>query len=216
MKKLRILVADDHDVVREGIRTLLQTRPDWEICDEAANGREAVEKAKQSKPNVVVLDFSMPELNGVDVTRLVRKALPDTEVLIFTMHNSEQLAREVLAVGARGFILKTEAKRCLIPAVEALADHKPYFAASVSAILLDSFLHPDKDARGAHGDRLTAREREIIQLVAEGLTSKEIAAKLGLSSKTIDAHRANLMNKLDVHSVSELVRYAVRNQMVQA
>ena len=216
MKKLRILIADDHDVVREGIRAMLQNQPDWEICDEAASGREAVEKAKQHKPDIMLLDFSMPELNGVDVTRLVLKALPETEVLIFTMHNSEQLAREVLAAGARGLILKTESKRTLIPAIQALAEHKPYFAASVSAILLDSFLHPERESQNPLSDRLTAREREIIQLVSEGFTSKKIAAKLELSPKTVDAHRANLMAKLGVHSVSELVRYAVRNQMVQA
>ena len=215
MKALRILIADDHDIVREGLRGLLESQPQWLICDEAANGREAVEKARQHSPHVVVMDFSMPELNGLEATRQIRAALPQTEVLILTMHDSEQLAREFLAAGARGFLLKTHAKQQLVPAVSALARHQPYFDSRISALLLDSFLKPDAPARRSEGRRLTPREREIIQLIAEGRTSKEVAAKLSLSLKTVEAHRANIMNKLNVHSASQLVLYAVRNNIVQ-
>ena len=216
MKTIRILIADDHDIVREGLRRLLESKPKWMICDEAATGREAVSKAREHKPDVAVLDFSMPELNGLEATRQIRKLLPQTEVLILTMHDSEQLAREILEAGARGFVLKTHAKRQLVPAVLALSEHKTYFDSQVSALMLDAFLHPEKAAlkRGASG-RLTSREREIVQLIAEGRTSKEVAAQLSVSVKTVEAHRANLMNKLNLHSTSQLVLYAVRNRIVQ-
>jgi DNA-binding NarL/FixJ family response regulator len=215
MKTVNILVADDHDIVREGLKTLLQSQPKWQVCDEASTGREAVEKARQHKPDVIVLDFSMPELNGLDATRQIRKALPRTEVLILTMHDSEQLAREVLQAGARGYLLKTHAKKQLIPAVAALAEHQSYFDSKVSSQMLDAFLNPAK-AAAEPGDRLTLREREIVQLIAEGRTSKEVAATLGLSAKTVEAHRANIMNKLDLHTTPQLVLYAVRNRIVQA
>ena len=218
MKIVRILIADDHDVVREGLKTLLAARADFQVCGEATTGREAVAQARELKPHVVVLDFSMPELNGLEATRQIRKALPGIEVLILTMHDSETLAREVLAAGARGFLLKTHAKRQLVAAVDALARHQPFFTGALSALVLDTFLHPDKHPAksSAPADRLTPREREVIQLIAEGRTSKDVALQLGLSVKTADAHRANIMRKLDLHSVSELVRYAVRNQIVQA
>ena len=216
-KTVRILIADDHDVVREGLRALLHTQKHWVICDEAVDGREAVEKARQHKPDVVVMDFSMPELNGLEATRQIRKALPRTEVLILTMHESEQLAREMLAAGARGFLLKTDTKRHLVEAIQSLANHKPFFASNVSTLLLDSFLKsgPRDRRTGGIKDRLTPREREIVQLIAEGKTSKEAAAKLGISVKTADAHRANVMRKLNLHSVADLALYAVRNQIVQ-
>lgn len=218
MKTVRILIADDHDIVREGLMTLLAARADFHVCGEAATGREAVAKARELKPHVVVLDFSMPELNGVEATRQIRAALPDTEVLILTMHDSETLAREVLAVGARGFLLKTRAKHQLVAAVDALAQHQPFFTGNLSAGVLDAFLRPAKDPAKAAvpAGRLTPREREVVQLIAEGRTSKDIALELGLSVKTADAHRANIMRKLDLHSVSELVLYAVRNRIVQA
>lgn len=217
MKTVRILIADDHDIVREGLRRLLLPQPHWTVCEEAATGREALEKARQHKPHVVVMDFSMPELNGLEATRQIRKAVPHTEVLILTMHDSEQLAREILTAGARGFVLKTHARNELVPAVTALAQHKPYFDSGVSAMLLQSFLNPETQVAGSvPTGRLTPREREILQLIAEGHTSKEVAARLGITVKTVEAHRANIMNKLDLHSASQLVRYAVRNNIVQA
>jgi DNA-binding NarL/FixJ family response regulator len=218
VKTVRILIADDHDVVREGLKALLAARADFLVCGEAATGREAVAQAQKLKPDVVVLDFSMPELNGLDATRQIRQARPDTEVLILTMHDSETLAREVLTVGARGFLLKTHAKRQLAAAVDALAQHRLFFTDAVSAEVLEAFLHPEQhpDEPGTPADRLTPREREIVQLIAEGRTSKDIALELGRSVKTADAHRANVMRKLDLHSISELVLYAVRNNIVQA
>lgn len=217
MKTVRILIADDHDIVREGLRRLLLPQPHWTVCDEAATGREALEKARLYKPHVVVMDFSMPELNGLEATRQIRKTVPHTEVLILTMHDSEQLAREILTAGARGFVLKTHARNELVPAVTALVQHKPYFDSGVSAMLLHSFLNPEAQvADSSPAGRLTPREREILQLIAEGHTSKEVAARLGITVKTVEAHRANIMNKLDLHSASQLVRYAVRNNIVQA
>lgn len=218
MKSVRILIADDHDIVREGLRRLLQPNPQWTICDEAATGREAVAKAQQHQPHVVVMDFSMPELNGLEATRQIRKAVPHAEVLILTMHDSEQLAREILTAGARGFVLKTHARSQLVPAVTALAEHKPYFDSGVSALLLHSFLNPESQHEAGFGatGRLTPREREILQLIAEGRTSKEVASHLAVSVKTVEAHRSNIMNKLDLHSASQLVLYAVRNKIVEA
>ena len=218
MSTLKILIADDHDIVREGLRVLLEKNPEWEVCAEAVNGREAVDKARDTVPDVVLMDFSMPELNGLDATRQVRKILPQTEVLILTMHDSEQLVRELLEAGARGYLVKTDASHHLVPAVLSLAEHKPYFASKVSALLLDAFLRPGApppDAR-VMGGRLSPREREIVQLVAEGKSSKEIGITLNIALKTVNAHRANIMNKLDLHSVGELVLYAVRNKFVQA
>jgi len=216
MKTLRILIADDHDIVREGLKTLLAAGKHFHVCGEAATGREAVALALDLKPDVAVLDFSMPDLNGLEATRRIRKALPKTEVLILTMHDSETLAREVLAAGARGFVVKTHAKRQLVAAVTALAQHQPFFAGAVSAPALAALLHPAQSAPNLAPDRLTPREREVVQLIAEGRTSKDIALELGLSVKTADAHRANVMRKLDLHSVSKLVRYAVRNNIAQA
>ena len=217
MKTVRILIADDHDIVREGLRRLLQPQPDWTICDEAATGREAIEKTRLHQPHVVVMDFSMPELNGLEATRQIREAVPQTEVLILTMHDSEQLAREILTAGARGFVLKTHARSQLVPAVTALAQHKPYFDSGVSAMLLHSFLNPARHMTGsAPTRRLTAREREILQLIAEGRTNKEVAARLAVTVRTVEAHRANMMKKLDLHSTGQLVLYAVRNNIVQA
>jgi DNA-binding NarL/FixJ family response regulator len=218
MKAVRILLADDHDVVREGLKVVLAARTDFQVCGEAATGREAVARARALKPHVVVLDFSMPELNGLEATRQIRRALPDTEVLIMTMHDSDILAREVLAAGARGFLLKTHAKRQLVAAVDALTQQRPFFTGNLSAFVLDASLRPGQHSAntGVPADRLTPREREVVQLVAEGRTSKDIALQLGLSVKTAHAHRANVMRKLDLHSVSALVLYAVRNKFVQA
>jgi DNA-binding NarL/FixJ family response regulator len=217
MKTLRILIADDHDVVREGVRALLAPRNNWRICGEAVNGREAVAKAKQLKPHVVVLDLSMPELNGLDATRQIRKAQPQTEVAILTMHESETLAQEALAAGARAFVVKSNAKLQLIPAVEALARHEPFPTSAVSASVLDGLLHPEgRTANPRAGrDRLTSREREIVQLIAEGKTSKEVAATLGVSVRTVGTHRANLMSKLNLRSATQVVRYALREKIIQ-
>jgi DNA-binding NarL/FixJ family response regulator len=215
MPPLRILVADDHHVVRTGLRALLESKTGWQVCAEASNGREAVQKAGELQPDVAVLDIGMPLLNGVDATRQIRKASPGTEILILTMHDSEHMIEGVLEAGARGYILKDDADRNLLAAVEALRRHKPYLSPRVSAAV-------SKGAPliGAEGERpsrrLTPREREIVQLLAEGKSNKEIATYLNISVKTAETHRANIMLKMNFHSVTELVRYAVKNKIIQA
>ena len=213
---VRILLADDHDVVRRGMCDMLNAQPGWEVCGEASNGREAVKLALQLKPDVAVLDLSMPELNGLEATRQIRRELPHTEVLIFTMHETEQLIREVLAAGARGYVLKSDAGRSLISGVEALSHHRPFFTAKVSEALLETYLklNVKADERSAFG-ALTDREREIVQMLAEGKSNKEVASSLCISVKTVETHRAAVMRKLGLNSIVELVHYAIRNRMVE-
>lgn len=217
MKTLHILIADDHELIRDGLRTRIEKQPQWKVCGEAVNGRQAVEMARNFQPEIVVLDISMPELNGIEATRQIRKECPHTEVLILTMQESEGLVRDVLAAGARGFILKTDTARLLVAAIEALAQHQPFFTGQVSDLVLGGFLDPSRVAvvEQREGGRLSPREREIAQLLAEGRTNKGVAAGLGVSVKTIDAHRANIMRKLNLHSVTELVRYAIRNKLIE-
>lgn len=214
---IRILIADDHTIVRHGLRSVLQGHADWTVCGEATTGRMAVAMAKQLNPNIVVLDFSMPELNGLEATRQIREELPQTEILILTMHDSEALIHKVLAAGAKGFILKSDAGDMLISAVEQLCQHKPFFTSKVSDMLLGDYLNPSASGKAEEkaGNELTPREREIVQLIAEAKTTKEIAEALGITFKTVDTHRTNLMHKLRIHSVSELVRFAIRNQIIE-
>jgi len=218
VKEIHIVVADDHEVVRKGLRAILEAQDGWEITGEAATGREAVELAKEYRPDVVVLDITMPELNGLEATRQILKAVPTTEVLILTMHEPEQVVQEVLDAGARGYVLKSDAGRELVAAVDALSQHKPVFTSRVSEMVLEGYL---SDAtRRASGEtshrRLTPREREILQLLAEGKSNKEVATVLGISTKTVEAHRANIMHKLGLHSMSDIVHYAIRNKIVKA
>jgi DNA-binding NarL/FixJ family response regulator len=214
---LRILVADDHHVVRTGLRALLESKSGWQVCAEAANGREAVEKAVAFKPDVAVLDIGMPLLNGVEATRRIHKLSPETEVLILTMHDSDLLVQEVLEAGARGYILKDDADRNLLAAVDALRRHKPFLSSRVSEVAAKAGSPTSEGHVRERGtrNRLTPREREILQLLAEGKTNKEVAGLLGISVKTAETHRANIMLKLDFHSVTDLVRYAVRNKIIQ-
>jgi DNA-binding NarL/FixJ family response regulator len=217
MSALRIVVVDDHAVVRRGVRALLESQPGWEVAAEATTGREAVDLAKRLQPDIIVMDLSLPELNGLDATRQILKDSPRSEVLVLTMHHSEELARNVLQAGARGYILKSDADESLIAAVESLRQHKPFLTSRVTEFVLDDYLRraEGENDRAPHTS-VTAREREIIQLLAEGRSNKEAASALGISVKTIEAHRANLMRKLHLRSLSDLVRYAVRNKIVQA
>jgi DNA-binding NarL/FixJ family response regulator len=209
---VRILLADDHEVLRRGVRQIIEEHPGWTVCGEAANGREAVELAVREKPDVAVLDLSMPELNGLEATRQIRKALPQTEILIFTMHENEQLVREVLAAGARGYLLKNDAALHIVAAIDALSKHKPFFTSNVSETLLEGFLRAGTSAEAAVlGEPMTPREREIIQLLAEGHSNKDIARSLGISVKTVETHRATIMRKIGGSSVVDIVRYAIRN-----
>jgi DNA-binding NarL/FixJ family response regulator len=215
---VRILVADDHHVVRTGLRSLLESKSGWQVCGEAANGREAVEKAGKLKPDVAVLDIAMPLLNGVEATRQIRKLSPKTAILILSMHDSELLVQEVMEAGALGYILKDDADRNLIAAVDALHRHEAYLSSRVSNAVSRASLHPreTKSSERSSRNRLTPREREILQLLAEGKSNKEVASFLGISVKTAETHRANIMLKMGFHSITELVRYAVRNKIIQS
>lgn len=211
---MRILIADDHAVVRAGLRALLESRSAWEVCAEASDGREAVEKAIKLKPDVAVLDIGMPLLNGVEATHRIRASSPDTEVLILTMHESDDLVQQVVQAGARGYILKDDADRVLLAAVDSLSHHNPYFSTRVNALADSPPTTPRDDAKPPR-TRLTPREREILQLLAEGKSNKEVASLLCISVNTAEAHRANIMLKLNFHSLAELVHYAVRNKIVK-
>jgi DNA-binding NarL/FixJ family response regulator len=214
MKPLRIIIVDDHAVVRRGVRALLESQPGWEVAAEAVTGREAVDLAKRLSPDIVVMDLSLPELNGLDAARQILKDSPRTEVLVLTMHHSEELVRNVLQAGARGYVLKSDADESLIAAVESLLDHKPFLTSTVTEFVLDDYVHrAEEDVVNA--GTVTPREREIIQLLAEGKSNKETASALSVSVKTVEAHRANIMRKLRLRSVSDLVRYAIRNKIVQ-
>jgi DNA-binding NarL/FixJ family response regulator len=215
MSVLRILIADDHEVARRGIRSLLESHVGWEVCGEAADGREAVAYASKLKPDVFLLDIGMPNLNGLDAARQILAMMPEARILILTVHDSEQVIREVLAAGARGFLLKSDAGRDLVAAVEALQYRRTFFTSKVAQMMIEGYLRPHDD-RGASDQRvLTPREREVVQLVAEGKTTKEVATALSLSVKTAETHRTNLMRKLDLHSIADLTLYAVRNGIVQ-
>ena len=218
MAALRLLVADDHDVVRKGLCALLQEQPGWEIAGEASDGRDAVEKAKKLKPDVTVLDISMPHLNGLEAARQILKDVSTTKILILTMHDSDTLIREVLNAGARGYVLKTDAGVDLVNAVDALRRNKTFFTPKVAQMVLDGYLKKDVRAEevDAPGTRLTPRQREIVQLLAEGKSSKEVAVALNLSVKTAETHRANIMRRINCHSVTEIVRYAIRNKIIEA
>jgi DNA-binding NarL/FixJ family response regulator len=218
MGELRLLVADDHEIVRTGVRSLLEKQPGWKVQAEAVDGRDAVQKVKELKPDIAVLDISMPSLNGLEATRQIVKDSSDTKVLILTMHESEPLIREVLDAGAQGYLLKNDTGRDLVAAVEALQRNKTFFTSKVARMVLEGYLrkgNPAKEGSSSRKALLTARQREIVQLIAEGKSSKEVAVALGLSVKTAETHRANIMRRLDCHSVSELVRYAIRNEIVQ-
>jgi DNA-binding NarL/FixJ family response regulator len=213
MNPLRILVADDHEVVRKGVRALLEAHPDWQVLGEAIDGREAVEIASQTHPDVVILDIGMPGLNGLDAARQVHKVSPDSRILILTMHESEQIVQAVIDSGAMGYVLKSDAGRDLVAAIEALGKRKQFFTSRVAERVLER-----GSGVGAEGERweavtLTSREREVIQLLAEGKSNKEVGDILGISVRTAETHRTNIMRKLGSHSLSDLVRYAIRNRI---
>jgi DNA-binding NarL/FixJ family response regulator len=207
----RILLADDHEIVRRGLRSILGTRPDWEICGEAADGREAVDEAKRLLPDLVIMDIGMPVLNGLGATRQIIRELPGTEVLILTMHQSEQIVWEVLDAGARGFVLKSDAGSDLVAAAEALLEHKLSLTGKISELLLRAYL---SQAPRPEESELTVREQETLELLAEGKSNKGIAEALHISVKTAEAHRSRLMKKLNLRNVGELMRYAVRKGII--
>ncbi len=214
MNLLRVLVVDDHEVVRRGLRALLETQRGWEVCGEATNGREAVEKANECRPDVVLLDLCMPELGGLETTRQILKTVPGTEILVLTMHESEQTLQDILKAGARGCLLKSDAGRDLLAAVQALSHHQPFFSSRVGRMVSEDFRCGGGAKAVMSPGILTPREREIIQMLAEGKTAKDVAWALNITLKTTETHRTNIMRKLDLHSATDLVRYAIRNGIV--
>lgn len=207
----RILIADDHDVVRSGLRAVLESQPGWKVVAEAADGKDAIGKAAATKPDVAVLDYMMPLINGLEATRHIRARLPKTEVLIFTIHEDEQLIAEVLNAGARGYVLKTDLSRQLLAAIQSLAEHKPFFSGTVSEALLASFLAQ----RPPNGVGLSHQERTVVQLIAEGHSNRQVGKILEINLKTVENRRAAIMRKLNLSSSAEIVLYAIRNGVIE-
>ncbi len=216
MKPIRILLVDDHTIVRTGVKIVLERQPGWEVCGEAATGREGVAAVKNLKPDVVIQDVTLPELGGLEALRQIKKLSPSTEVIIFTAHEMEDLVLQVFDAGARSYLLKTDDSAHLLEAVRAAADHKPYFTPRISEIILTRYQHSGLDSeRPLPGTSLSPREREALQVIAEGKTNKELAAQLGVSLRTAESHRAAIMHKLGLKTLGELIRYAIRNGIVE-
>ncbi|RJF91585.1 response regulator [Sphingomonas cavernae] len=209
----RILVADDHEVMRRGVKTVLESRPEWHVVAEAGDGQSAIALARETQPDIAILDYMLPMSNGLDLTRILKRELPRTEVLLYTMHDREELIVDVLRAGARGYVLKSDHAQHLLAAVDALAIHRPYFSSTISETLLGRILEAEAEPGST---TLTHREREVVQLIAEGKINKEIGHMLHISVKTVETHRAASMSKLQLRTTAELVRYAVRNNIVQA
>jgi DNA-binding NarL/FixJ family response regulator len=218
MKKTRILLVDDHHVVRRGVAALIEdARPEWEVCGEASTGREAVTAAASLRPDIVVMDISMPDMNGLEATREILKDNPGAEVLILSMYESDQMVHDMFSAGARGYLLKQDAGEELIAALDAVRQHKPFFTSRVSEVVLTGYLARDAAAAPANSpsSRLSPRESQIVKLVSEGKCNKEVADILSISVKTVESHRAHIMGKLGLHSVADLVRYAIRNKLIE-
>jgi DNA-binding NarL/FixJ family response regulator len=207
----RILIADDHEVVRSGLRAIIETRDDWIVVAEAIDGRDAVARVLEVKPDMAIVDYSMPVMNGLEVSRRIKLHHPRTEVLILTMHENDEILAEVLLAGVRGFLLKSDARSHLIAAIDALLDHRPYFTSTLLEKLLHDFLLRNKNKSEV---LLSSRERSVTQLIAEGHTNKSVGAVLNLSVKTVETHRASAMRKLGISSTAELVRYAIRAKLI--
>jgi DNA-binding NarL/FixJ family response regulator len=216
---LRVLVADDHALVRRGIRMLIEAQESWRVCTETERGDDAATQAGKLNPDIAVLDISMPGLNGLEAAKKIRQVSPRTEILILSMHHSDQLILDILEAGVRGYVVKSDSDSDLVTALENLSRQKPFFSSHATELILTNYALGQQvkgDGVEMIRGRLTLREREIVRLLSEGKSSPAIAAVLGLSSKTIDTHRSNIMRKLRVHTTSELVRYAVRNQIIEA
>jgi DNA-binding NarL/FixJ family response regulator len=213
MKPLRILIADDHELFRRGVAAELTQVPGWVVAAEATNGRDAVALAASLKPDIVVLDLTMPELNGLEAARQIILADPSARILILTAHESEQLVREVLSAGAQGYVLKSDAGKTLISALQALLEGGSFFTSNVARMVLDGYLRSES-REAVPAQTLSAREREIVQLLAEGNSNKDIARVLNISVKTAETHRSNVMRKMGFDSLAELVRYAIRNNII--
>ena len=215
MAALRILLADDHTVVRQGLRKVLEERPDWQVVAEAGDGREAVRLAEQHRPDVAVVDVAMPLLNGIEATRQITKRAPQTKVLVLSMYSDEAYVTQMLKAGATGYLLKDSADVDLVQAVQAVSLGKSFFSPAVARLMSDDYAHQRGENAADRYESLSEREREIFQLVAEGKTNKEMAALLFISPSTVETHRARIMEKLDLHSAAEIVLYAVRRGVIR-
>jgi two-component system response regulator NreC len=213
--RVRILIADDHALLREGTRAVIAREPGWEVCGLASNGREAVAKAIKLKPDVVILDMTMPELNGLDAAIQIKRQLPETEIAMLSAYGSEDLIRSAFKAGVKSFIVKTEAEEFLVEAVKLLARHQPFLTPRVAQVLSSIDSSQGHQAGSEPGERLSAREREVMQLITEGRSNREVAAVLNVSVRTVENHRAKVLRKLNVDSVPDLVRYAIRNKMIE-
>jgi two-component system, NarL family, response regulator NreC len=217
MRRLRILVADDHEVMRTGVRALIEQEPGWQVCGTATNGQEAVEAARKLKPDVVILDMTMPELDGLEALREIKRALPNTEVVIFSAHHSEEVIGQLFEAGAKSYIQKSDASRHLVTAIKSIADHKPFFTSEISQVLFAKFLSGSAGKKqNGQEHTVTSRERDVVRLLAGGNSNKEVANCLGISIRTAETHRATLMRKLGLESLAALVRYAIRNNIIDA
>ena len=212
LQMTRILIADEHGVVRAGVRRIVEDNPKWSVVAEAGDGKDAIAKAVATKPDVAILGYSLPLIDGIEVTRQIRLRVPNVEVLVFTMHDNENLLRDMVKAGARGYVLKSDAQQHLISAIQSLAAHKSYFSDGVSQPLLETFLTKTGRAK----QTLTGREQSIVHLVAEGHSNKQIAAILNIEVKTVETYRATVRRKLDLGSTAAVIRYAIRNNLVQA
>ena len=208
----RIIIVDDHEAIRRGVRQIVETKPYYQVVGEAGDGRTALEMAKEIRPDIAIIDYSIPELNGLDLSHALKRQNPRIEILLYTMHDREEIVMDVLRAGVRGFVLKSDTEKHLLAALDALAIHRPYFSGAISETLLGQFLESKTTEMASS---LTHREREIVQQVAEGRINKEIAARLSISIKTVETHRASAMRKLKLNTTADLVRYAVRNQLIQ-
>lgn len=218
LSSLRLLIADDHEIVRAGLRSLLEAQAGWQVVAEAADGREAVARTVELRPDIVLMDIGMPGLNGLEAACQIVQSGSRAKILMLTVHDSDAMIRRVLSVGVRGYVLKTDAARDLVNAVKDLQDGNTFFTSKVSEVVLDGFKNSRTGAResGSPAGRLTLRQREVTQLLAEGRSTKEVATVLAVSVKTAETHRANIMRRLGCHSAAELVRYALRNQIIEA
>lgn len=210
MSKIKILIADDHKILRQGIRSLLSSQGDFEVIGETSDGPETLKETFKLKPDVVLMDIGMPNLNGFEATRQIKKKLPEVKVLVLTMYQDDEYVLQALQSGASGYVLKDVAVEELVSAIRAVNNDQYYLSPSISRTVIDAYLRKTEKGEREPSDLLTAREREIVQLIAEGYTNKEIAAKLYISVKTVDAHRSHIMEKLDIHDVAQLVKYAIR------
>lgn len=212
MKPLSILIADDHEVVRRGIRAILEARPEWKVCGEAATGREAAEKAEKLRPDLVLLDLAMPETDGLEAVQRILACCPGTKILVLTMSDSGEIASRVLAAGASGLVLKSDAARDLVRAIQSIEKDKPFLSPEVTRLIIGHLAKTSTP--GPSKGNVTPRELEVLKLLALGRTNKEVATALEISAKTVDAHRSNIMRKLNLRSYSDLIQYAIRHQII--